>query len=71
MGTHTYTVDSGWKLTNSAMYTGGPNSWAWSAKVTFTVFGPEPGACIGAAAVVTYLHRGWHLLPFVAIQTAV
>jgi hypothetical protein len=38
----TYTVDSGWKTTPSAFYVNGPNSWAWSAKVTFTVAGPNP-----------------------------
>ncbi len=40
--TYTYTVDSGWETTPSTAYNLGPNSYKWSAKVTFTVPGPNP-----------------------------
>ena len=42
LGTYTYTVDSGWETTPSTAYNLGPNSYKWSAKVTFTVPGPNP-----------------------------
>lgn len=37
-----YVVNSGWVTTPSYATNKGANSWAWMAKVTFTVTGPEP-----------------------------
>jgi hypothetical protein len=52
MANITYTVDSGWKNTPAATYTLGPNSYKWSAMVTFTVPGPNP-------AVLIVTDRNW------------
>jgi hypothetical protein len=42
LGVYNYAVGSGWVTTNAALHSAGPGSWAWSAKVTFTVAGPSP-----------------------------